>query len=449
VNLHFLFSHTIELYKTVLAVKKPADYQVATYFKERRYLGSNDRKFINETFYNVLRQKIYFDAMAEQVIRETNFPERLKDHAVVFMFSLSKQSFSEFELTETFVALTKLSEPNFKALTTFYAAHQDLDFISSESERFSTRHAFPLWLTDVLSKDFSRDELGKLYDALNSSASLVVRANSYKIQPDALRAVLDKENIETTDGKISPFAVIASKRHNLFNLKSFKDGLFEVQDEGSQLISILLNAKPNAKVLDACAGAGGKTLHIAAMMKGKGDIFAFDTDSFRLANIHKRIQRSGLQNIRVLDTPEKFDYFKQRNFGKVDYLLIDAPCSGIGTLRRSPDIKLRTSPDLVREMNTKQTEILNTFADYLKPAGRLLYATCSILKSENDDIIDAFLATHPDFVLKPISDVLNEMKVDFDITKLKAAFGNEKVLRLYPYQFETDGFFAAVLEKKK
>jgi 16S rRNA (cytosine967-C5)-methyltransferase len=449
-NLSTLFFHAIELYRATLAVKRPADYSIAGYFKRQRDLDMAAKKFLSETVYDALRRGIYFNEIIRAATVAINFPARLSDYGLFFLCALTTDSFSRTELTRIFSQMTKLAERKFNDLVDFYNEHKELDYIVDDDlGRFSVRHAFPRWISAALQPIFAPGEMALLFDRLNSAPPLCLRVNSYKTSVGALERILQDEQTIAHRGELSPFALIVDERKDLFNLKSFRDGLFEVQDEGSQLISLLLDPKPNARVLDACAGAGGKTLHLGALMKGRGELFAFDTDARRLAKIDKRIQRAGLQNIRALNTAASFQRFKAGYFGKLDGLLIDAPCSGIGSVRRAPDIKLHASPQLVDAMNKKQQEILNTFCAYLKPGGRLVYATCSILPAENIDIVERFLAENRNFKLKPIYQALNEMKVDYDAAKLREIFADAEMLQLYPHIHGCDGFFAAILEKQR
>jgi len=218
----------------------------------------------------------------------------------------------------------------------------------------------------------------------------------------------------------------------------FTEGKIEVQDEGSQLLCILLAPRRNDMVVDFCAGAGGKTLMLAAMMNSQGRLYAMDVSEKRLANLKPRLKRSGASNIQPMLIDHENDLKVKRLAGKIDRVLVDAPCSGLGTLRRSPDLKFRQSPGSIETYTRQQAAILASASRLLKKAGRLVYATCSILPEENQQIVQAFLAAHTDFILRPAGEVLREQRVALDALDY---------LELRPHLHKTDGFFAAVLER--
>jgi 16S rRNA (cytosine967-C5)-methyltransferase len=216
--------------------------------------------------------------------------------------------------------------------------------------------------------------------------------------------------------------------------------VFEVQDEGSQLLSILLGAKRGEMVADFCAGAGGKTLHIGAMMASTGRLYAFDVSEKRLGNLKPRLARSGLSNVQPNLLSTENDPKVKRLAAKFDRVLVDAPCSGLGTLRRNPDLKYRQSVDSLAELNVKQAAILASAARLVRRGGRLVYATCSILPEENEAIVQAFLAAHPDFTVLAVQGILDDAKIPLTMPT--------DFLQLYPHLHATDGFFAAVMVRR-
>ncbi len=213
-----------------------------------------------------------------------------------------------------------------------------------------------------------------------------------------------------------------------------------MQDEGSQLLAILTGVKRGQMVTDFCAGAGGKTLAIGAVMQSTGRLYAFDISEKRLANLKPRLARSGLSNVQPQLIASEHDQKIKRLAGKMDAVLVDAPCSGLGTLRRNPDLKYRQSPKSVNELNQLQQSILASASRLVKAGGRLVYATCSILERENKEVVDAFLATHPDFERIDVRDLLSKEKIELPLT------GTD--LQLTPQEHGTDGFYAAVLQRK-
>jgi 16S rRNA (cytosine967-C5)-methyltransferase len=238
----------------------------------------------------------------------------------------------------------------------------------------------------------------------------------------------------------APLGIRIRKKPALQNLPLFKDGAIEVQDEGSQLLANIVGARRGEMVADFCAGAGGKTLALGAAMRNTGRLYAFDVSEKRLSKLKPRLARSGLSNVHPVVIAHENDAKVKRLAAKLDRVLVDAPCSGLGTLRRNPDMKWRQTPEALSELNAKQTAILASAARLVKPGGRLVYATCSLLDEENEAIVAQFLATHEDFVLVPMKSVLSEQKIALEM---------QDYLKLSPHLHQTDGFFAAVLERKK
>jgi 16S rRNA (cytosine967-C5)-methyltransferase len=246
--------------------------------------------------------------------------------------------------------------------------------------------------------------------------------------------------IEVVPTPFSPWGLRMNAKPNLSKLALFEKGLIEVQDEGSQLLALLVDAKRGEMVADFCAGAGGKTLALGASMRNTGRLYAFDTSAHRLDALKPRLARSGLSNIHPVAIAHERDERIKRLRGKMDRVLVDAPCTGLGTLRRNPDLKWRQTPDAVAELSVKQTDILASAARLLKPGGRLVYATCSLLPEENEQIAQAFSLAHPNFKPLPIKDLLTELDVDQAATLCTA---DGLYLRLWPHRHATDGFFAA------
>ena len=258
------------------------------------------------------------------------------------------------------------------------------------------RESIPDWMDEIGEK-----ELGTAWDAeikaLNKTAPLVLRANKIKIGAKELQRVLQNEEVMAELVPNIPDALLVKKRSNLFTLKAFKDGLFEVQDGSSQLIAPLLKVEPGMRVIDACAGAGGKTLHLAAMMQNKGRIISMDTSSRKLEELMRRAKRAGINNVET----KEIDSTKviKRLEGSADRLLLDVPCSGMGVLRRNPDAKWKLKPQFIEEIKATQQEIISSYSTMLKPGGLMVYATCSILPSEDEQQVETFLNSHKTFVL--------------------------------------------------
>ena len=281
-----------------------------------------------------------------------------------------------------------------------------------------------------------------LVASLDAPAPLDLRVNALKTKRDAAQAALAAAGIEAVPTPYSPWGLRIQGRPPLQKLPLFTQGEVEVQDEGSQLLALLTDAKRGEMVVDFCAGAGGKTLALGAAMRNTGRLYAFDVAGHRLEALKPRLARSGLSNVYPVQIAHERDERIKRLAGKIDRVLVDAPCSGLGTLRRNPDLKWRQSPQAVQELNAKQIAILSGAARLLKPGGQLVYATCSLLASENEAVCSAFAAGHPTFAPIDAEALLVELKVPVggDLTQA----GN---LRLWPHLHATDGFFAATWTK--
>ncbi len=435
-TLKSLLSHSIEAYTAVRTDSRPADAVLSDYLRARKYLGSHDRKFISEAVYGTLRYDLAIEAFIIGAFPQNS--NKITYALTIFLF-LSQQHQDELLLPTS--ELTSISEAKLLELRSqFFSRRQRIEDIS---DKFS----FPCWVTEKLRADFSDEDLAHLYAALNTEAPLTLRTNTLLTSRDALKQRLAHDNIATTFGNLSPDALICDRRRPIFQSQTFKQGLCEIQDEGSQLISLLLNPKPKTITLDACAGGGGKTLHLATLMQNKGKVYAYEKFPKRFGNIRDRLKRSSLQNVELLDSEEKLYRFREKFSGKVDSLLLDVPCTGSGTLRRNPDLKRRLTPHSLEHLTKVQSEILDTYAPLLKVGGRLVYATCSIFRDENEAQVEAFLSRHKNFSLLPVSEVVKEIRIEADLTKLRERLQNETYLKLFPHRDNTDGFFAAVLTR--
>jgi 16S rRNA (cytosine967-C5)-methyltransferase len=280
-----------------------------------------------------------------------------------------------------------------------------------------------------------------LVERLNGGAPLDLRVNTFTDKRADVQHELKLAGIKAVNTPFSPWGLRIDGKPALSGLDAFSRGAIEVQDEGSQLLALLLDAKRGEMVVDFCAGAGGKTLAIGASMRSTGRLYAFDTSGHRLESLKPRLARSKLSNVHPSAIAHERDERVKRLSGKIDRVLVDAPCSGLGTLRRNPDLKWRQSPKAVEELTAKQTAILASAARLVKSGGRLVYATCSVLPEENEAIAQAFSAAHPNFVPLSVADTLTELKVA-NAAALCTTDG--LYLRLWPHIHATDGFFAAV-----
>jgi 16S rRNA (cytosine967-C5)-methyltransferase len=296
----------------------------------------------------------------------------------------------------------------------------------------------PEWLWDKLTAALPAGERDALVRSWLASAPLDLRINSMKITRDQAQAQLKATGIDAAPTPYSPLGLRVGGKPALQSHPLFTSGAIEVQDEGSQLLGLLVAPRRTDMVADFCAGAGGKTMLLGALMRSQGRVYAFDVSRARLARFKPRLARSGLSNVQPTLIENERDTHIKRLAGKIDRVLVDAPCSGFGTLRRNPDLKWRQAAEAIPELAIKQARILAAAATLVKPGGRLVYATCSVLPDENEAIVEAFVGAHPEFAL---SDAAAELR------RAGVALDTGPTLKLSTARHGCDGFFAAVLER--
>lgn len=405
-----------ELLQQVLKFDHPADMVVSRYFREQR-LGPRERATLAETVYGVLRKKNLYTYLAQ------HGSGSLERRLAILGFAAER----DYLLS----ALTD-QEKDWLARC---------DQVKPSDLMELHRHNLPQWLVEPLKAQLG-DDFWPLVESLNAPAGLDLRVNTLKEKRAEVQKELAKAAIKTVATPYSPWGLRLAGKPPLNKLDAFTRGVIEVQDEGSQLLALLVDAKRGEMVVDFCAGAGGKTLAIGAAMRNTGRLYAFDTSGHRLAALKPRLARSGLSNVHPVAIAHERDERIKRLAGKIDRVLVDAPCSGLGTLRRNPDLKWRQNPKAIEALSAKQTAILKSAARLLKPGGRLVYATCSVLREENEAIAEAFSAANKDFTPLETSQILTHLGVG-DAEKLCRG----GYLRLWPHRHQTDGFFAAVWQK--
>jgi 16S rRNA (cytosine967-C5)-methyltransferase len=414
----FLIEHAVRLLDAVLSSPFPADSVLSRHFRQHRGLGHADRAFLAETAYAVLRRKRSLSARCGDDIT----PRRL---ALAALACAQGMNLRELEAA--------MSEAEVQWLIQAKAAR-------AGEWPAAARLDLPDWLYEALSRQYAEDELEKLANGLNQAAPLDLRVNTEKTGRDAALDALHADGIEAAACRFSPLGIRLAGKPSLARHPLFLDGRIEVQDEGSQLLGFLLQPRRGEMVADFCAGAGGKTLLLGAMMRSQGRLYAFDVAPKRLEKLKPRLKRSGLSNVHPARIDSEHDPRIKRLSGKLDRVLADVPCSGLGTLRRNPDLKWRQTPEGVAELIVKQAAILRAAAGLVKPGGRLVYATCSLLAEENDGVVDGFLAEHPEFSPLSAQEILEKQGI--------AADTGER-LRLLPHRHGTDGFFATVMEHRQ
>ncbi|MBX3647106.1 MAG: RsmB/NOP family class I SAM-dependent RNA methyltransferase [Rhodocyclaceae bacterium] len=411
-----LIDATTTALNALFAFKYPADAVLSKYFRDNRALGQNDRGFIAETAYAVLRRR----RLLEHLLGADVTRRRLVLAALTRLSGVSQRQLEGV-----------VSEKEMKWVA-------DLKGRQASELTLGEQADFPDWLADRLLNHMTPQDLLALAQGLNQSAPLDLRVNPLKAEREAVLARFAEEGIAAEAGKLSPLCIRLKAKPALQKHPLYLDGTIEVQDEGSQLLGYLLAPKRGEMVADFCAGAGGKTLLLGALMRSTGRLYAFDVSDKRLARLKDRMARSGLSNVHPVVIANENDIRIKRLAGKIDRVLVDAPCSGLGTLRRNPDLKWRQTPEGVAELARKQHDILKGASRLVKKGGRLAYATCSILPEENEAIVAAFLAENADFRQVPAQEILEKQGI---------ALACGETLRLAPHTHGTDGFFAAVLER--
>lgn len=410
-----LIQEASRLLAEVLEFSAPADSLLSAHFRNHPKLGRADRTAIAESIYGVLR---HFRAL------KWLLPEG--SPRLWLLLWLSRfQGISQRELEP-------LLRPRDRELLT------SLKATALDAAPLDVRAELPDWVVDKLRPGMSDEAILKLGQALQQPALLDVRVNTLKSNRETLAEQLKQTGIDAMPTPFSPLGLRIKGHPDLARLPAFKSGELEVQDEGSQLLALLVGARRGEMIADLCAGAGGKTLAIGAQMASTGRLYAFDINEKRLARLAPRLKRSGLSNVTPQLIAGENDTRLKRLAGKLDRVLVDAPCSGLGTLRRNPDLKFRQSPQSVAALTLTQTNLIRAAAKLLKPGGHLVYATCSFLPEENQGIVSGFLAAHGEFRLIPTSEILATQRLPLD---------TGAYLELSPAAHGTDGFFAAVLEK--
>lgn len=408
-----------DLLRQVLAFDQPADAVVSAFFRKHKALGARDRHALAETAYAVLRQRLLFNHLAQS---GSGALER-------------RLAILAWQGGETF--LRGALGPHEQQ---WLAQVKAIDRATLPEK---LRHNLPDWLAGALQRQ-TGEQFWPLVQALEQAAPLDLRVNAVKAKRDEVQRALAEAGITAEPTPFSPWGLRVQGKPALNKLELFTSGTVEVQDEGSQLLALLTDAKRGEMVVDFCAGAGGKTLALGASMRNTGRLYAFDVSGHRLDALKPRLARSGLSNVYPAQIAHERDERVKRLAGKIDRVLVDAPCSGLGTLRRNPDLKWRQSPKSVEELQAKQQAILDSAARLLKPGGRLVYATCSLLEAENEAVVAAFEAARGgDFTRLPVAEVLAGLKVE---RAAEAAQGD--FLRLWPHRHQTDGFFAAVWQRR-
>ena len=418
-----LLEATADLVGLVLKFDHPADQVVSRFFRDHREFGPRERATLAETVYTVLRKKLLFDHLSPS-------GSGSKERRMAILGFYGPRDFLKSALNDT--------EKRWL---------DNCDAVKPDDLLERHRHNLPEWMVRPLKAQVGNG-FWPLVESLQQPAPLDLRVNTLNDKRADVQKELAAAALKAVPTPFSPWGLRIDGKPALNKLDAFTRGAVEVQDEGSQLLALLLDAKRGEMAVDFCAGAGGKTLAIGATMRNTGRLYAFDTSAHRLDALKPRLARSKLSNVHPAAIAHERDERIKRLAGKIDRVLVDAPCSGLGTLRRNPDLKWRQSPKSVEELTAKQTAILQSAARLVKSGGRLVYATCSVLPEENEAIAEAFSAANPDFEPQDAKSLLEALKVEGAEGLCAGGEDGTRYLRLWPHLHATDGFFAAVWNRK-
>ena len=407
-------------FTSILKFDGPSDVLLSRFFRLNPSLGQRDRGLIAEAVFFALRR---YASLAW--LMQPAHPARAARFAA--LLTLARQH-----------GLEAIDQ---RALRGDARAVEHALAIDIASAPAAVQAELPDWLFAEIERQY--DDAAPLIDALKESAPLDLRVNTIKAARPEVLEELAAHHVGAVATPYAPDAIRLSSKPALTHWPAYREGRIEVQDEGSQLIARLLQPRRGEMVVDFCAGAGGKTLALGALMRSTGRLYAFDVNERRLAGLGPRLKRSGLSNVHPVVIRNESDVRVKRLNGKCDRVLVDAPCSGSGTLRRNPDLKWRFSEAELQRVNGLQHSVLRAAARLLKPDGRLVYATCSLLTQENQAVAEAFLAEHPDFQLVPAATVLRMQSIDVEQAARFAPY-----FVMLPHLHGTDGFFAAVFERR-
>ena len=408
---------------------------LARAFRERRDLPSSDRRMVAETVYGLIRWERRLEAIVDELLASRTRREPVSAMArqeLKLMVYEARGGISVDVLRADAKRLVG-RELDFAA-----ALADEAGLGHSEGiEREALRTSYPTWLYQRFVGSVG-DAASAMAMAMNTRAPMCIRTNTLKVSRQELIGRLAQEAVTAVPTRHSPSGLVLETRVNAFGLSAFRDGLFEVMDEGSQLVAEVVAPPPRSRVVDACAGAGGKTLALAATLGNQGRILALDTSGRKLEELRRRSRRAGISNLAAREV-HGYELPPEAKLGIWDRVLVDAPCSGLGTLRRNPEARWRLSPKAVDKYPADQLALLVAYAPLVAVGGRLVYATCSVLRDENDGVIERFLRERSDFVLMPVKEIWGKARA--------SEVGDGEVLRLLPHVHDTDGFFAAVLRR--
>jgi 16S rRNA (cytosine967-C5)-methyltransferase len=437
------YSSVLSLLNLILSGKKYPDILFGEVFRKEEF-SSDEKRVLVELVYGILRHLGRIDHIIEHAssARISNLNPDILNSIRICTYQAVFMDISTAGIINNAVALSA----NDKKLGGFVkrtveAVLRNKDHVvfpdkeKAPIEYICVYHSHPRWILDKwLTELQSIEDVEALCRANNFEPPLTIRVNPFKSDRESLKKALEAQGYASSSTELSPFGLVIHKKEDIFKTDSFANGLFEVQDEGSQLVAMLTGAKPGELVIDACAGNGGKSLFLSGLMKNRGTVIASDLSPAKLLNLRRRAGRAGAFNIKTVSRDELNEYNEM-----ADCVFIDAPCSGMGVFRRNPDSKWRLTPDDIKQLASKQKEIISEYSRLVKPGGRLVYVTCTISRDENEEIVYGFLKENEDFQKVPA--------VNADI--FGKLMDEDGFFKSMPHKHNTDGFFGAVMEKKR
>jgi len=432
-----LVGHLLELLSEVDVVSQAPDRITAEFFHARKYLGSHDRRFVAESLYGMIRHRRLIESILEQYCASSPHHAAIGARGVkalplyaVFAMAVEQEAAASIsESINSRWCMTFPSVPLGAFLQWVSGVPPAQQYPPASSTALGILYSFQDWIVDEWRGQVG-DEVEKMLQSFNVSARVTLRVNLARASRIECQGRLLEEGIETLPTEFSPSGLVATRRFSLQSSRAFRDGWIELQDEASQIVSLIADPKPGQSVIDACAGAGGKSLHLADLMQGKGSLLAIDIEEKRLAELRNRATRAG---IRCLTLMQGSVTQTHKALPQADVVLVDAPCSGVGTIRRNPWFKWSVTPELVERQASVQSSILDSSAQLVRRGGNLVYCTCSLVRQENEDVVRKFLDSHAEFEMFDPAGIAQQYRLQPEGMYIK----------LYPHRHSTDGFFIA------
>jgi 16S rRNA (cytosine967-C5)-methyltransferase len=429
-----LAGHVVELLDNIVRTDAPADRIISDFYKQRRYLGSHDRQWITNKIYGIIRNFILLREIGKKCVSDPKSLNIFLLHELLIakleageIQNIYSQLLELYKLTGTEINLEGLSDCSTRKFSELENSNNDLIL-----------NSFPDFFCEFLPSKV-RDECPLIMEALNQEAQVCIRVDTARISREEVVVAFWKDSMEVPKSKFSPLGIYLPKRINLNNVELYKNGMIEIQEEASQLVGLIVDPRKGEVIVDACAGGGGKSLELASLSFGFSKIYALDIDKERLENLGARAARNDYTNIisRVIEGGNLAGI--EDLVGAADKVVVDAPCTGSGTIRRNPDKKFRLTKSYVETKSAYQRQLLNHYSKLVRVGGSLFYATCSIFEQENQAVVMSFVESNPNFQFVDVSKILIEPKFS-DLIE-------DGFLTIYPHRTEMDGFFVAVMKR--